>query len=293
MREKKDPLVSIIVPSYNHERYITQCIESIFSQTYKNFELIVIDDGSTDKSRTILSELQSKHQFNLILQENIGVSATLTKTISEIANGKYICMCSSDDFYAEKKIEQQVIFLENNTQFPACFSKTYHIDENSHILNFPYFKQAESKYRSGDIFDDVFLVNITLPVTFMYKKELLKEIGYFTSNVYCEDYYMALKISARYPIGFIDDYLFYYRVQENNAAKAIKIINSQKEIIEIYKTHPLYSKANHNWRIRRINELSRYSNFKLECLFALFTVSFLKNIIYWKSWVRLFISWKK
>lgn len=290
---KEIPLVSVIVPSYNHERYITQCIESIIYQTYKNFELIVIDDGSTDNSRAILSELQSRYDFNLIFQQNTGISATLTNAIREIAKGKYICMCSSDDYFVETKIEKQIYYLEKNPQFPACFTKTYHIDDNSSILDYPYLIQAEGKYRSGDLFADILLVNITLPVTFMYKKELIQEIGYFSSKVYCEDYSMALKIAIKYPIGFIDEYLYHYRVQENNSAKAKRIINSQKEIIELYSTHLLYLKAKKNWEIRRINELSRYSEFKIECLFSLFTISFFRDIRYWKSWIRLFISWKK
>src|SRR5690349_13476521 len=97
------PLVSVIVPSYNHEKFITECVESIMQQTYKNFELTVIDDGSRDGSRDILKQLQDKYGFNLVLQENIGLTSTLNKGIQNWGTGKYISFCASDDYWALDK----------------------------------------------------------------------------------------------------------------------------------------------------------------------------------------------
>ena len=93
------PLVSIIVPCYNHEKYITECIGSIMNQTFRNFELTVIDDGSKDQSFEVLKSLQKKYEFNLIHQENRGISATLNRGIKEFSRGKYISFCASDDFW--------------------------------------------------------------------------------------------------------------------------------------------------------------------------------------------------
>ena len=87
--DEVNPLVSVIIPSYNHERFITQCIENIINQTYKNFELTVIDDGSKDGSPEILRHLQGKYGFNLVLQENMRLALTLNKGKQNYSNGKY------------------------------------------------------------------------------------------------------------------------------------------------------------------------------------------------------------
>lgn len=284
--------VSVIVVSFNHENYITKCIESIINQTYKDYELIVVDDGSTDRTREKLIDLQTKYHFNLILQENMGLSSTLTKTIRDVATGTYVTICSSDDYFDSSKIYRQVTFLKNNPQYPACFSKTYHVDGDSNILTHKYYQREEEMFKSGYIFEDIFLLYYTLPVTFMYKIELLKEIGYFSEKHYCEDYYIALKISYRYQIGYINEYLYYYRVNENSADKSKLIISSQKEIIENYKTHPLYERAITNWNYRRINELSRYKKQKCEFINNAFTKYYLKNWKNWKYIFRIILSWK-
>ena len=118
------PLVSIIVPSYNHARYVTQCIDSIMQQTYKNFELIVIDDGSKDNSKEVLTTLQAKYKFTLVFQDNHGVAYTLNRGIKEFAKGKYLTFCASDDYWTLDKLQKQVQFMENNQFYPMCYGKT-------------------------------------------------------------------------------------------------------------------------------------------------------------------------
>ena len=92
----KNPLVTIVIPSYNHADFIERAIESVFNQTYKNIEVILIDDGSTDSTKTRVEKLQKKFSFQAIFQENIGLSATLNKLI-DMASGEYISVCSSDE----------------------------------------------------------------------------------------------------------------------------------------------------------------------------------------------------
>lgn len=288
-----NPLVSVIVPSYNHEKYITQCIESVINQTYKNIELIVIDDGSTDGSREILSNLQLKYKFNLIFQKNKGLSNTLTDVIKNIALGKYITICSSDDYYANAKVEKQVIYLEEHINYTCCYTKTFHINKKGVVIDDNYLKDEEIKYKSGNLFEDIFLVNFTLPVTFMYRKELLDEIGYFGSKFYCEDYYIALKIAGKNEIGYINEYLYNYRVDINSGSKEKKIIDSQKEIIDLYKNNSLHKKALEKWKIRSINQLSGYTSFKSQSLINMVSVYYFNDMNYWKSWIRLFLVWRK
>lgn len=288
-----NPLVSVIVPCYNHEKYIIQCIESVINQTYKNIEIIVIDDGSSDGSREILSNLQLKYNFNLIFQGNKGLSNTLTDVIKNIANGKYITICSSDDYFVDVKVEKQVIYLEEHKNYACCYTKTFHINKKEIVVDENYLREEEIKYKSGNLFKDIFLVNFTLPVTFMYRKELLDEIGYFGSKFYCEDYYIALKIADKYEIGYINEHLYNYRVDVNSGIKEKKIIDSQKEIIDLYKSNSLHKRALKKWKMRSINQLSGYTSFKSQSLINMVSICYFKDMNYWKSWIRLLLVWRK
>lgn len=288
----QDPLVSVIVPSYNHAEYITNCIESIVNQTYQNTELIVIDDGSTDDSRSVLESLQSKYSFRLIFQANKGVAKTLTEAVQKYATGEYISVCASDDFYHPERIRTQVDFLEKHPELPACFTNTFYIAKDSGILIIPDCTADSKKFEKPDLFSDLLQLKVILPVTFLYRKNLLQEINYFSEKHYCEDFFVTLNITSRYQIGYLPLNLHYYRVQPNSAIKTRRIIDSQKEIIELYPGHPAYSKALKKWELRRIVEFSRYTAHKLDCLAALMTLSFVNEKSYWKSWVRLFVYWR-
>ena len=111
-------LVSVIMPVYNGEKYLKEAIFSILNQTYQNFELIIIDDGSTDNSIKIINELKSK--FSKIIyspnKKNIGVSATRNRGM-KLAKGKYIAFMDADDISPLYRFEKQVEFMENNSDY--------------------------------------------------------------------------------------------------------------------------------------------------------------------------------
>jgi glycosyltransferase involved in cell wall biosynthesis len=111
-------LVSIILPLYNAEKYISETIRSVLQQSYKNWELIVIDDCSTDKSQKIVKDFQrNENRINLIhFEENKGVSEARNKGI-EIATGKYIAFIDSDDYWKNSKLEKQINFMKDNNYY--------------------------------------------------------------------------------------------------------------------------------------------------------------------------------
>jgi len=222
-------------------------------QTYKNFELTVIDDGSIDGSREILEQLQEKHGFNLVLQENIGLTSTLNKGIQNCAQGKYISFCASDDYWALDKLEKQVAFMEKNPEFPVCFGKTFMIDLNGEII--PYLTETANKsLKGGDIFKEIIFQEIHPPVNALFRKWIFEEVGYY-KNTWADDFYMDLKISEKYPFGFIDDYLNYYRRSpeaENVKAKMLnqKTLYSHLDSINEYKHSMYHKKAIKLWYLR-------------------------------------------
>jgi len=111
------PLVSIISPVYNHEKYITDCIESVRNQTYTDWEMIIINDGSTDNTiKVIESFLKLEDRIHLLDQENVGIfrlSDTYNRGL-QVAKGKYIAILEGDDFWERNKLERQVAIMESD-----------------------------------------------------------------------------------------------------------------------------------------------------------------------------------
>lgn len=132
---KNNPLVSVIIPCYNAEKYIEQAVHSIIKQTYKNLEIIVTDDCSTDKTFEILQRLAKEDsRIKLYKNEtNLKIVKTLNNQISQV-NGKYIARMDADDISLPKRIEKQVEFLENHTDYGFCGTNAYHIDENGKTI---------------------------------------------------------------------------------------------------------------------------------------------------------------
>lgn len=288
-----EPKVSIIVPSFNHDKYITQCIESIVGQSYKNWELIVIDDGSSDSSKEIIEALQKKYGFISCFKKNQGISATLNLGIVKYSKGKYITFCASDDFWTTDKLEKQVAFLEQNQFYPMCYGKNYFIDKNSNILD--YQEPIEKIFKKGDLFSEIFLFKIHLPVTYMFRADIFKEIGVYNESLAAEDYEMNLRISHKYSIGYIDEFLGYYRYDDSviKLKRFDKISDSHLKSIESFKEHRHYTKAKAMVFLRRFDTFSGYKKLKIK---ALKNIYFALPLWYKRRFVfaliKLFIFWK-
>ncbi|WP_213522269.1 glycosyltransferase [Nonlabens sp.] len=264
--EKVEPLVSILVPCYNHSNYVKECIVSIINQTYTNYELIVIDDGSTDNSVEILEKLSKEFNFRLFAQKNKGISATLNRGIKEFSSGKYITFCASDDFWAENKLEKQVRFMEENSNIPMCFGKVHYVDVNSKIID--RLDRRNDRLKGGRLFDDILLFKIHPPVNYMFKKSIFDEVGYYDESEIVEDYDMNLRISSKYSIGFIDEYLSFYRVGNSieRFDRFISVIDSQIRILKKYKNKEKYSKAVSKSYLRRSLLKAKKKNHKFSAI---------------------------
>lgn len=228
------PLVSIIVSCYNHENYITACIESIVRQTYSNIELIVIDDGSTDKSADILQQLSEKYHFSFERQENMGLTGTLNKAFS-VAKGKYIAPIGSDDILMLDKTEKQVEFLENHHEIAVAGGNIICIDGKGNIKQ----KQRFKNYRELD-FKTVFLTPKQIPAapSVMIRANVLSEAGGFNTESNLEDLDLWLRITHMgYRIAVLNDLLAYYREHDSNSYK-----NYQFMTESLMQTYAAYSK---------------------------------------------------
>jgi len=249
----KLPLVSVIVPSYNHGQYIYDTIESIVNQTYKNVELIVIDDGSIDDSLKILESLSNKYNFTFIHRNNKGLSATLNEGL-HLSRGEYICVCASDDKYPLDKIEKQIDFIEKNQNYAMVFGNYIIFNNNGDE------KKMINKYsKSGWIFNDLIVNRFHIHITSaLIRKKVFESVGGFDETLYVEDWDMCIRIANKFPIGYMNQYLAYYRKHDTNmGSHGWKMYEAKVASLKKWKSLDNYDEIMKIWHLKWFRALSR------------------------------------
>lgn len=148
------PLVSVRIPSYNHEKYIFECISSVLNQTYKNYEIVIVDDCSTDRTLEIIREFKDSRVKVDSLSINFGMNVAVEECMSS-CNGEYIANMCSDDLWAPTKLEKQVLFLEQNKSYDAVFTGVEFIDEKGYTIKdslnkYSHIFDCEKNHRQSD-----------------------------------------------------------------------------------------------------------------------------------------------
>ena len=244
-----NPLVSIIIPTYNRAWILKQAIDSVFAQDYDNFELIVVDDGSTDNTCDILNSYNQEN-FKIIYQENKVVSSARNKGIS-LAKGDFIAFLDSDDLWLAKKLSAQIEFFNLNPDALICQTEEIWI-RNGIRVN----PKKKHKKPSGMIFEPCLLLCLVSPSAVMMKKNLFDSTGLFDENLpACEDYDLWLRISCKYPVYLIDKPLIIKRGgHQDQLSKSWGLdkyrIQSIKKLIE----NNLLSDANYKSAIKVLKE---------------------------------------
>lgn len=258
--EMNNYLVTVVVPAYNHEKYILDCLESIHHQTYRDFQWIVVDDCSSDKTPDILKEKQDYYGYELILhKKNVGISATMTEMVRDYAKGKYISPLSSDDMYLPEKVERQMRFMEDNPQYGMCYSRNFSINIEGQIIG----KEDGPNYKSGWVFEDILSLKFHPGTCTMMRRDVLESVGFYRSGVMAEDLYMNCKIADKYQIGFLDMYLGKYRCAPTGLKRdPMKLVMSHKETIDFYSDRKEYKCALIRWYIHSAGILSSYPIYK-------------------------------
>lgn len=249
------PLVSIIVSCYNHEQYITECIESIIHQTYNNIELIVIDDGSTDNSPEILDDLSQQYQFYYEHQENMGLTRTLNKAL-EKAKGQYIAPLGSDDIIMLDKTAKQVAFLEQRNDIAVLGGNILVIDEQGIIKP----KQKFAAYHEED-FNSIFLNPKKIPAapSVMIRADALRSVNGYSTESNLEDIDLWLKIThAGFKIAILNDILCYYREHPSNSYKDYRFMTeSLLQIYSRYENEPEYLQVKNQILLRMFLKVAK------------------------------------
>lgn len=238
------PLVSIIMPCYNHAKYVQQSIRSVLNQTYQKIELIILNDGSRDDTHERISELEEKCKnrfFNFIYinKENEGLTKTLNKGLL-LSKGKYVSLLASDDLIANVKIELLVEEFEKLDEIYAvlCGDVNF-IDDNEQKL---YFDKAGNRhYDNNEIasvsdyiryygnnfnfdFDKTYgtyrmliQFNHICDLATMIRREAILDVGMYDENVGLEDVDMWFKLAKKYRMKYVDHLLGLYRYHGSNS----------------------------------------------------------------------------
>lgn len=204
--------VSIIIPAYNAELYIQEAIESVLSQTFKDIELIVVDDSSIDRTAEIVKGFGSKLKY-LRHSENKGLSSARNSGFRQ-AQGEYIAFLDADDVWLPTKTEEQVKLLENDKELALVYSNCYLINEEG--LHIGKLFDSIKPY-SGFVFRKLILDNFIPTSSVIIRKKILDELGGFNERlVVSQDFDLLLRIAEHYKIDFTNFPLLKYRVHPNS-----------------------------------------------------------------------------
>jgi len=213
MTKIKQPLVSIIIPTYNTARYLEEAVNSALGQTYKNKEIIVVDDGSTDNTREILDVYIRKGVIKYIYQKNKGLAGARNTGIMS-ARGEYVALLDADDLFKLDKVEKQLRYLNNCPDCDFCYCDVLLFQDNRPNKFFRY----DYKYYSGSIFKYLLRQNFINPSTlFFHRKNIIDKFGLFNESLRrVEDLEYYLRVSlAGAKFCFLDEPLFLSRVRKN------------------------------------------------------------------------------
>lgn len=239
------PLITIGIPIYNAEDYLADAIKSVLAQSYQNFELILVDDGSKDNSLMIAKDFEKQDSRIKVISDGVNkkLPARLNQIIAE-AQGKYIARMDADDMMHSERIAKQLDFLLSNPQFDLVSTSLISIKNNNEIIGIRTYlpKQVTKK-------DALLGHSGILHASILAKKSWCQRNLYNEVNTLAEDYELWLSaiIKDDLKVGFLPEYLYYYR-EESSATKQkmLKGYDTQTKIISKYYKDILTEKEYRN-----------------------------------------------
>ncbi|HEV3223189.1 MAG TPA: glycosyltransferase [Puia sp.] len=206
------PLVSVAMPVYNAEKYIMQAIDSVLGQSYPHFELVIVNDGSTDRSKEIIHSYSDKRIRFYDNEVNLGITKTRNKCI-QYATGKYIAVLDNDDIALPFRLEKQVEFLESDFDYALCGSFYEVIDGDDRLINKIKVPVTDKEIKTYLLFENCYCNS-----SVMIQSKLLKERPYIESFNMIEDYYFLYTVSKSKKLSNLPIFATQYRVHGKNTS---------------------------------------------------------------------------
>jgi glycosyltransferase involved in cell wall biosynthesis len=234
------PEVSVIMPVYNGEQFLAESVESVLRQTFKDFELICINDGSTDRSQDIIDSF-SDSRLKSIVQKNAGPPHARNTGIKS-SKGNYLAFLDCDDVWLPFSLEKRLNYLSCSNERFMVHSDAILINESGkNLAGSIRTRNGESPF-SGKCFRRLFLEGSNmLTSSVIIKKELFQHIGLFDESFFrAQDYDLWMRISYHYPISFLNEPLVKYRVHSNNISNMTMLgeIHSARALLKAAENVP-------------------------------------------------------
>lgn len=224
--------VSVVIPAYNSMKYLPETLESVLRQTFTDFEVLIIDDGSSDNIMQWASGL-TEPRLKLISQENQGVSVARNTGITQ-ARGEYIAFLDSDDLWEPTKLEKQVICLDDHPTVGLVHTWMVLVDKQGKSTGRVMPSQAE-----GDVWKQLTEKNTIACSSVMVRRCCFETTGVFDRNLrFAEDWDMWIRIASCYPFAVIKEPLYYYRQLPNSLSKNREVMLEAFQLV-IEKTFNL------------------------------------------------------
>ncbi len=244
-------MISIAMTTYNGEKYLRYQLDSIYNQTFRDFEVIVCDDCSTDSTVSILDEYKKSFGLSYFINNNrLGFVKNFEKVIG-MCTGEYIALCDQDDIWLPEKLQ---VLLNNIADHSLCCSDAIIIDSNENIISDSVYSHSGIKFYKEEQFNYLIYANYVIGCTMLFKRDLLNYIIPFPINTTYHDWWIAIVASLKDEIIFLNKPLIKYRSHGDNQS-------------------PTAMSARYNTIVRKINEVlvnnqSGYYNMLIEWLSA-------------------------
>jgi len=286
------PKVSIIIPTYNCARFLPESINSALAQSYQDFEIILVDDGSTDNTRAIVSGFIEKYSGKIVYvyQENAGLACARNAGL-KTARGEYVALLDADDRWLPNRLMETVAALDANPGVGLVHANITRISEEGEVIATP---SREERFLSGAIFEHIFLrrAHISCP-TVLFRMECCSAVGMFDENLTrlgSEDRDLWLRISEKFKIEYINEVLAYYRISPSGMSRnQEKMMKAQTYVINKFSgerkhahlRRPAFAKMYRDWA----DEMLIREEFILACRYYLQAIYY-SPLSFW-TWLNL------
>lgn len=242
-----DPIVSVIIPAYNAEAFIQSTLDSVLAQTYQDFEIIVVDDGSTDRTPEIVkSFVERDSRVHLLRQKNAGVAAARNLAI-QVSKGVYLSPLDADDIWYPQKLEKQVRCMEAaDESVGLVYSWSVYLNEAGQIIG-RYIADQGYTFAEGNVFNTLLYFNfLDNASTALFRRSCLDRVGGYNCNLKaqnaqgCEDWDIYLRIAEHYAFRVVPEYLIGYRQYAGSMATNAPVMARSYELMmrEVQQRNP-------------------------------------------------------
>lgn len=209
--------ISVLLPAYNAEKFLAEAIQSVLSQTYRNFELIIINDGSTDSTESIIKLFKDERINYVVNEKNIGLIATLNKGIA-LAKGELLMRMDADDICLSSRMERQVAFLLKNSEVGICGCNYIEFGKAME-------RQVKLSIDHNVIYSNMLFNSSLVHPSLMIRMSLLKilPVIFDTEFSHAEDYELWSRLVFKCKFSIVDEYLFKYRLHEAQITQKFRI----------------------------------------------------------------------